>query len=205
MNLTEIKDMALSLSDRTDSDLPARLDAFLTLFEARMNRVLTASEFETVLNIPYVSNTNYSYFLPSDYGEMRSVKVANIGSTFKTNYSLTNSEYLENARNNNSSLNLYVIIGDEIELSNTLSSNQSLELVYIRNLPPLTVSEPTNWMSILNPDAYIFGLLVEINSFAQNVEGTTAWKARLDEVIVEIEDKSKKKRWSGNPLVTRNS
>jgi hypothetical protein len=204
MNLTEIKDMALSLSDRTDSDLPSRLDAFLTLFEARANRILTTQGMEQVSLISWISDANVVYPLPAGIRGIRSVKKYSIGSqSLKTNYHLANQEMLDNHRSNGSELSSYVVYSNSIEIYPNITSTEVLELTTTNSIAPLTALSPTNWLSVDHSDVYIMGLLAEVAHFAKDKVGFEAYWARINEAFEEIRLQDERLKWSGNPAQTR--
>jgi hypothetical protein len=204
MNLTEVKDMALSLSDRTDSDLPSRLDGFLTLFESRANRILTTQGMEQVSLISWVSDTQYVYPLPTGVRALRSVKRYTIGSTTgKTNYGLANQEMQDNQINNKSDINSYVVYDNSISIWPNIASTEVLELTTTNALTPLTIANPTNWLSIDHSDVYIMGLLAEISHFAKDKTGFDAYWQRINDAFEEIRLQDERLKWSGNPAQTR--
>ncbi len=75
-----------------------------------------------------------------------------------------------------------------------------MEITYYQRVPALTVAAPNNWVSDDNPECYIFGLLVEITSFAKDADAMAIWQGRFAESIADIEIDDQRTRWSGTPL-----
>jgi hypothetical protein len=67
---------------------------------------------------------------------------------------------------------------------------------YNSKLVSLSADTDTNWVSESYPDAYVFGLVVEICAFAKDAEGAAAWSARFNEVIGQMID-GDGRRWIG--------
>lgn len=203
MNITEIKDLALSLADREDSDLPSRLDAFLTLFEARMNRVLTAQDMEATISLPWGSDVITTYAITFDVRGIRSVKSAAIGGNTVDEYDLCNQEQFTNFRNNKSDRSVYTLTGNSIEIYPNINSTQVLRVIATLALNSITNTNPTNWLAIKHPDIYVMGLLAEIQHFAKNVTGYDAYWKRINDAVVEITTADERTKWGGNPLQTK--
>lgn len=203
MNYTEIKDMALSYSDREDSDLPLRLDGFMFVVESKINRWLATMNMETFQQYPWVSDTTTVFDLPSDFGELRSIRLATNTGGFVHNYELINPAQMVQGIINSSDNNYYSLVDDKIKLNKGFSSTQVLEILYNKELTPLSTTNPTNWLSIRYPDCYIMGLLVEISTFAKDWPAVDGFKARFEEILGAIELKDKIAKHSGNPYRTR--
>ena len=60
----------------------------------------------------------------------------------------------------------------------------------------------TNWLYDSNPDAYVFGILVDINSFVKDAEASTLWDGRFQQAMSEITLNDAKSTWSGTSLTT---
>lgn len=203
MNYTEIKDMALSYSDREDSDLPLRLDGFLFVVEAKINRWLATMNMETFFQYPWVSDSTVVFDLPSDFGELRAIRLTTTTGTLVNNYDLVNPAQMLEGVVNHSSNNYYSLVDDKIRLNRGFNSTQTLEILYNKNLTPLSTANPTNWLSERHPDCYIMGLLVEIHTFAKDWDAVAGFKARFEEVLSAVELKDKIAKHSGNPYRTR--
>jgi hypothetical protein len=74
-----------------------------------------------------------------------------------------------------------------------------IEILYQSGVPPLSDSNPTNWLLAANPDAYLFGCLVEAELYIGHDERAPLWTQRLEACFASIEQAARKARW-GSPL-----
>jgi hypothetical protein len=204
MNYTEIIHLALSYADRTDSDIGIKMPGFLFMVESKLNRYLESLELEALATIPYTADNVYTYSLPSDFGKLRSVfKITTGDVNSKVPYELINTEQIAVAKQNNSGAMYYSLNVNSIEIYPSLASTDSILLKYIKHVPPLTSTNTTNWLSIKYPDVYVFGLLVEINTFAKDWDAVNNFKERLNEIIEETITRDFRAKYSGNSMRTR--
>jgi hypothetical protein len=66
-------------------------------------------------------------------------------------------------------------------------------------VPPLSDSNPTNWLLDKNPDAYLFGCLVEAELYIGHDERVPLWAQRREAALASIEQADRKARW-GSPM-----
>ena len=83
------------------------------------------------------------------------------------------------------------------------ADNLVLEIVYYRKVPHLSDTKLDNWLSIDFPDVYVFGLMVEINSFVKDAQSTELWDIRFRNSMDELENYDQLTRWSGTALTMR--
>ena len=206
MNYLEVKEIALSYSDReSDAELPAKIDSFLRIVEARVDRVLKVQRMTVRTLLTTVAGQEY-YGLPSDFAGLRDIEVRSADTIDGEARDRVTLEYLSPEQMNSatgipaSQSNIYyTIIANQLQISPPQDSNV-LELVYYRKLPNLTENDNTNWLSEDNPDTYVFGLMVEISAFVKNEQSTALWDARFKESLAEIDLDDSKSRWSGSSL-----
>jgi hypothetical protein len=204
MTYSEIVALALSLSDREDSDLAARMDGFLYLVEAEVNRLLRSLEKETSAIIPYVSADTYQYDLPSDYEEMRFIgRITGTDRKSKVPFEFCNPEQISWAYQNHCSDLFYSINENQLEVYPALSSTQALFLTYMQKVPPLSTTITSNWLSVKHPDLYVSGLLILISVFAKDWPAADRFSAVFDKIIGQIFAKDLTSKYSGNSLRTR--
>ena len=203
MNYSEIVDLALGYADRQDTEVTSRIDLFIKVAEARINRTLMTLDMSCRAKTPMASTTEY-YPLPRNYSVMRSIKVIDeTNSTSRVTLLQVNPEQMANLVNNGETqFPCYTVISGNIHVQPFYDSTHSLEIDYFQTLPPLSTSITTNWLSDSNPDTYIFGLLVEINSFIKDANSATMWDARFNQALSEITNNDSKSTWSGTSLTT---
>ena len=200
--------LALSYSDReNDAELIAKMDSFLRVTEARINRVLKVQKMSIRTQVTTVVGQDY-YGLPPDFAGLRDIEIMSDASdNNRTTLQYLSPEQMNDVTNlTPSPVNpqvFYTIIANQLHIS-TLQDNMLLEIVYYAKLVPLSSADQTNWMSVDNPDVYLFGLMVEVLSFVKNAEGKQLWDVRFKEALSEIHQDDSDSRWSGTALQMRN-
>lgn len=212
MNYTEITDLALAFSDRSnDTEVLANIDNFILLVESRINRKLKTLDMSARSIIDLVANPDQEYFqLPSDFGGLRDIEVNfSTGSTPGKRKTLVylNPEQMNNlisASTDGVGITkiFYTLIARQVQVWPT-QSNGNLEIVYYQRVPNLNIADPNNFISDEFPDTYIHGIVQEISAFAKDVDAFKIWKGRFDEALGEIQLEDSENRWSGTPLTAK--
>lgn len=208
MNYTEITELALSFADREDDEVISRIDKFLLMVESRINRKLKVADMSTrsIVDLTTTAPDQEYFQLPDDFGGLRDIEL-NSPDGPRCTLTYLNPEQM-NARasalqtGQSTPKVYYNIIARQIQIFPPQQTG-FLEIVYYQRIMPLTPTDPNNWISDETPDAYIFGLLVEISSFTKDADAFGIWKGRFDEAIDELEVDDDKTRWSGTPLTTK--
>lgn len=203
MNYSDIVNLTLGYADRQDAEVTSRMDLFIKVTEARINRVLMTLDMSSRAKTLMDASIEY-YPLPTNYSVMRSIKVIdNTNSASRVTLLQVNPEQMANIVNNGETqFPCYTIISGNIHVQPFYDDTHSLEIDYFQTLPPLSTNLTNNWLSDSNPDAYVFGLLVEINSFIKDGEATSLWDGRFQQAMSEITLNDAKSTWSGTSLTT---
>jgi hypothetical protein len=199
MNYSEITALALSYADRSDTTVSDRMDDFLKIVEARINRKLKTDDMTLRHTITITSAVRYT--LPTDFAGARDVQYVN-GSA-RTTMVYATPEFMTGI-SDESDLNkkYYTIINGEIEINQGLTVGEDIEIVYYQRVPALTSLATTNWVSNYNPDCYTFGLMVEIMAFLKDAVAKELWDVRFKESLEDMKQVDLENRWSGPQLVT---
>jgi hypothetical protein len=91
---------------------------------------------------------------------------------------------------------------------NTISSLGSpwagdLNLVYYAKLPPLSYDNPTNWLLDLDPNVYLFALVVEIAIWGKDLEMGKVAESMRDSAISTVILNDENARWGRSRVVNR--
>ncbi len=209
MDYNEIKTAAYGFADRTDAETLDRYDDFLRIVEAKINRVLKTLKMTSRATIPTVALQEY-YGLPDDFDGMRDLQI--IGTTNTGQSKTITCQYMTPAQLNEQQNTLassrtdgvyYSIITDQLQIYPP-QNNNTIEMVYYKRVPVLSNTILTNWLSIDDPDCYIFGVLTEINAFNKDAEAASMWSERFKESLSEIQNNDVDIRWgSGDMMVIR--
>lgn len=208
MDYAELQDVAQRYADRQDEEIINLFPQYLKLAEARVNRLLKTREQTSRVYTPTIANVAY-YPLPPDYRGMRDVQVTNLQpttrqapSTYPMKY-ISPSEMNERENTHKSGEMFYTVIDNQIQILPILNAGYSIEMVYYRKVPPLTATEPVNWLSEEHPDIYVAAVTGEISLFVKDYAAAESWFSRMSGAIGELQVSDINERWTGNPLTTR--
>lgn len=184
------------------SNLAASIPDFITLAEAKFNRLLKVRQMrKTNVVVP----TNPYIDLPSDYTRMSRVEYGRVKLDFipesmarRTIQSTTNAPY--SYANSNDMLNGYTIIGEQLWLCTYIDSESVLQFDYFSNLEALSASNPSNWLLQDAPDIYLFGALCEAEPFLKNDNRIAVWETKLARAIQELQDNDDSGAFGDGPL-----
>jgi hypothetical protein len=160
------------------------------LFEAEATRRLKVGAAEKMVTLTTVAGAP-SVQLPSDFGQLRRVSrdgltLAYVGPTSIPGMSGPPLAYtLWGATN--------------LWLGPAPDTAYEIEILYQSGVPPLSDANPTNWLLDKNPDAYLFGCLVEAELYIGHDERLPLWAQRREAAFASIEQADRKARW-GSPL-----
>ena len=212
MNYADIVSLSLSYSDRSDLEVTSRVDNFIEIVEARMNRLLETRRMSARSIVATIKDQEY-YGLPSNWAGMRDIEIYGTSSDPSSAQGRQTLQYLTPEQMNqktglptatysvNSQI-YYTIVANQIQIFPTQDS-RTMEIVYYQTVPNLNATDTDNWLSFAAPDAYIFGILVEISAFVKDATTSSLWDNRFLQVMNQISDDDKNDRWSGGTLQVR--
>jgi len=196
-NYSELQTAIKNWSKRADLD--SLIPDFIRLSELRVNRNLRIRKMETRVQTSTVAGQAY-YGLPDQFLQMRS---------FKLNTSpLTDLDYLTPERmdtvwagSQQGQPKAYTVVGDEIRLGPTPdSANYTMEMLFWKKPTALSDSNTTNFMLTANPDALLYGALIELCSYSENDKGVVKWTQLFNESITAVQTEDDRDRASGGAL-----
>ena len=181
-----------------DATLSASIPDFVKMAEARLNRVLNTWNMEA--RSTAVTSGEY-LALPADFDGLRSIFI--VGSP---NVPLIQMESGDMRRFYSNAMagkpQAYALSGGQIQFAPIPNAVYSIEIVYIRDLPPLATAG-TNWLLANHPDCYLYGALMSAEMRGWNDSRLPMLKAAFDTAIKEIADDSEDLRWGAAPLFPR--
>ena len=204
MNYDDIVDMALSYSDRQDDEVTTRMDKFILMVEARINRKIKISDMSAraLIDLTAADPGQEIFALPSDFAGLRSIKI--VGAAEQRTLTYVNPEQLGNRASKGTSGLFYEriyynIVAQELHLYPPQDTG-NLEITYYQKIDSLTVANPNNFISDDEPDCYIFGVLTEISAFIKDADAFGIWEKRFIDCIDDIKFEDDITRWSGTSL-----
>lgn len=159
-------------------DLTARIPDFISIAEAQFNREIRARDMETIL--PFSSGA-ISYNLPTDFLEPISLVIPGFEPSGGVVSPVSASKFREMkasySASDTSRPAIYTIIGNSMYFAPTPQSSFSYELAYYARVPALSISTPTNWMLVKNPDVYLYGSLLQAAPYLEDEKTVGIWNS----------------------------
>jgi hypothetical protein len=168
--------------DNTNTLPAARVEEFIALAEADINRRLRTREMLTTAT----GTTATTITLPADYGSMLSLSVTEGGY-----------EHVLAQMDADAAIEAYygygtgipqhfVVEGGVIRLYPAPGGAQTYTLRYYARVPALTALAPTNWLLTAHPDVYLFGSLVQAELFNVDDPRVPLWQAKYDGALEQV-------------------
>lgn len=186
--------------------MPA-LPEMIKLFEAEVGLRLRhmGNEAQTQL---YTETGNPDLPLPDDFVELRSAGIAGLGKPLEV---LSSTQSIPMSQTTGVPAWFTIYGGGDfscsdgsaiMRLSPPPGGNYTVDVVYLRGLPPLSDAAPSNWLLRQAPQLYLWGTLVECSAYIGFDERAQLWLARRDQTLETLERADRKARWGG-PLTMR--
>lgn len=186
-----------------DTTLIARIPDFITLAEAKFNRVLLhpGMEVRSTTTVDTGSSEPEFISLPSDFQTMRRVRLSSV--TGKPRLQFMSQTQIDDYRysiDNVSGQPVYFsIMGTEMELAPTPNEDYTLEMVYRANIPALTSTNTTNWLLTLAPDLYLYGALLESAPYIKEDGRIQVWAGAVETVINQLNTHGERQSANSGP------
>lgn len=195
MDLATIEQTVKSYADRYDAEAAATFPLWVPIVEGRINSVLSTRLSLKDAVIPIISDSR-EFDLPVDSLFLKQVILWQNESEVVLQY--VGEQILIGLIKPNILRPYYTVTNKKIRIALAVKGDgtEELRLRYEQVVPSLlSVSE--NWLSVVNPDVYVFGLLTELNAFVKDAEAAAAWDARFKESLDNIENTDYRTQWSG--------
>ncbi|AWM23442.1 phage adaptor protein [Sinorhizobium fredii] len=194
--MSAIEDYAALLIDAGEysgrADISHLFPRFLGLAELKLNRGLRVADMEVTDMITLTSGDGA---LPDDFLEAREVKNASgIPIRAVSLQQITNS-YMEQS----GTPAAYAIVGNTIKVRPI--ADEDIGITYYGKIPPLTVTEPTNWLLTKAPDVYLYGLVNEIAIWKKDVDGARAAQGLMMLALSGLTIQDERARWGNAQVV----
>ena len=184
-------------------DLTANIPDFITLCEARLNRVLRTRAMEGLYTESTISGRR-DYNLPASYLQMRALR---LNTSPLTVLEYVSPEIMDRvwAGSSGGRPAAYTIKANELFLGPSPDSVYTMEMDYYRKFDSLSTTITTNLMLTDNPDVYLYGSLLEAEPFIKNDTRIQIWGTSFYKAITDIQDQDSKDRHSGSEMRIRNT
>lgn len=187
-------------------DLTLRIPEFVTLAEAKFNRILFHPRMETrtTLTVDTLLASPEFLDLPTDFQTMRYVRLPDeVGKPrlqFLTQVQMD--DYRYSSDNVSGTPTAFSIVGDQIELAPTPNEDMDIEVLYRANIPALATNS-TNWLLTAAPDLYLYGTLLEASPYIQNDERLSVWGSAVELVIGQLNALAERQSFDSGPTTIR--
>lgn len=191
MDYTELKTNIADWLHRTD--LTTKIDTFIDLFEARVNRNLRVPEMEK--RATATPTTEY-VALPTDFLELRNIQ---INGTTTTLLEYASPQKIDAMGLTTGTSRYYSLVGNEFQL-NPSAAGSTVEIAYWGKITPLDSTNTTNFLIESHPDYYLMGCIYEalVYSIDDRRNEVAQIVAEKEAAIIR---KGKKKQYGAGPLV----
>jgi hypothetical protein len=184
-------------------DLTDRIQEFIDLAEARINRNLRLRLMETTATGTLTPGTR-DYTLPTDYIQARTFHLT-LDPIVPLSY--VTPEIMNRIWGGSTSgtPEAFTIIGENFRLGPEPATADGYSMLYYKRVAALTPAATTNSMLTYNPDIYLYGALLEAEPFLQNDARVQLWATAYRQAVNDLQVQDDKDRHSGSELRVMNT
>ncbi len=175
--------------------LDARIPDFIRLTESRLNKILDDPEMEVTST---ATSSGQYLALPSDFGELRTIRIGNYRLSQNTA-----ADFSGFSTSVGGIPRVYSISDGQLAFAPIPATGSGVSITYIRRVPALTATAPTNWMLSLAPEVYLYGSLLAAEGYLMNDERLPMLKSAYEEAIGDLRADASRRRWGAAPLAPR--
>ncbi len=164
------------------ADLTATIPDFIALAEAQMNRQLQTREMWVLRTITV---SEQSLALPPDLMAVESLQVQD-NCVRKLRY-LTPQQMDEKLINATGVPREYTVAGGCFVFWPTPEQATQVRLRYRKIIDPLSAYNPSNWVLLKHPDAYLYGALLQTAPYLKDDDRLQTWSGLYTSALEQIE------------------
>lgn len=188
---------------RPDDPLVApALPEMVKIFEAEVALRLRHMGNEAMAQL-YTATGNPDVPLPDDFVELRSAGISGLGKPLEV-LSPTQAVTMSQTQGVPAWFTIHgggdfacTDGGAIMRLSPPPGGAYTIDITYLRGLPGLSDSNPSNWLLKQAPQLYLWGTLVECSAYIGFDERAQLWSIRRDAAFELLERADRKARWGG--------
>lgn len=164
-----------------DEGFTAAVPDFITLCEARCNRIIRVREMETTATLTLDADGTAS--LPADYLAFRDVTAT--GYDPARSLKAVSPDYAtEEHPYDGSSPQHFSITGSTLRTHP--KGTGDVRLRYFQRIPALSDANPTNWLLTKAPGVYLYGALLEAAPFMFDDQRMNTWSSLFDKAVSDL-------------------
>lgn len=195
------------LAREQDATLINRFPDFITLNEAVLNRELFVRQMERRSSTVCGAGEDEPEFvsLPDGFQSMRRIRISSVARKPRLDYMAPSAldEYRAGIGDAPGQPRYFTIYGNEIEIAPTPDTSYTLEMVFRENVPPLNVSNSSNWLLVLAPDLYLYGALLHSAPFIKEDGRIQTWSLGFTTALDGLNKLSLTSSFNAGPLQMR--
>lgn len=171
MAITTYAELQTAVSNWLErSDLTDRIPEFIALFEALANRDLKVRQMEqrdtTTISSEFTT-------LPAAYLDAMAIRLSDGSCSWALDP--TPRDVLDTYQSQTGQPRLFTITGNELQVYPAPDKSYTARLTYLRTIPALSESNPSNWLLALAPDAYLYGTLLQAAPYLMDNTMASVW------------------------------
>ena len=183
------------------SDLTDRLDEFIELAEASLNRNLRTRQ----MLVRTTTSASAQYIaLPTDFLEMQNIEITSTDPPKRLIYATSGrSDDIRTQGNNQIGTPVYYTLeGEAIQLNPTPDTSYTLQINYFKKIPALsTLADSSyNWLLSTHPDIYLYSILMQASPYLMDPESAQIWDGLLARSIAEVSQSDDNSKYAGGTL-----
>lgn len=185
MGIATYDDLVSFVSDhlQLDTDTIAQLPNLIRLGEVRLNRLLTTPEREKVSTQDTVA-AQQTLTLPSDFRQLRSIWINDDYPLAQVTPNVLFGQFTKDSASGEPQV--FTIMDGSFYFGPIPDAAYTISIAYVADIPALTSTATSNWLTDTNPDAYIYATMAEAEAYRGNLDAAQRWLGMLDSVIAEI-------------------
>jgi len=200
MSITTYDELKSTIADWLKrSDIVADTPVFISLAEARFNRLLKTMEMETrsqsIIDTEYIP-------LPADFHSIREI---HLEQTPDKPLEYMSPQHMRGtiAASDTGTPSIYTIVDGQIQFAPIPTGFFTVEIIYYQKIPALSASNASNWLLDTHPDLYLYASLCQAESWLMNDARIPMWKSFVNDTLAEIMLFDGKKKIGSTPLIPR--
>lgn len=173
------------LNRETDTDLLLQLPDFIALAEAEIKRRLRRTSVRATITISAYATTP-----PTDIASLRSIRLVSGQPSQDLPFRIGTKEMVDERKARSAGVagrpDTAAIFSGEILVAPCPDQPYSAEIIYFKQLTPLSVTNPSNSVLVEAPDAYLFGALLQAEPYLEHDERMPVWEKKFDNAIEQL-------------------
>lgn len=170
------------------SDLTPAIPTFIMLAEAQISRRLVmAGPVRRMMARTAITAATEFVDVPDDFMGVRTIYLTECGTTqlqYCTPDQINQKKAATDCLTGNP--RFFAVVGGQYQFFPAPEASVSGEQTYWQRIPALSASNPTNWLLAINPDAYLYGALLQAAPYLKDDDRTTVWGTILQTALSDI-------------------